>query len=71
MASAGAVCKHVNHVFTQLPYAMTVAAVSAVTYLVAGVTKRWIISLPVGLVILIVCLMGLRGRFAPQSAAEE
>ena len=71
MASAGAVCNHVNHVSTQLPYAMTVAAVSAVTYLVAGVTKRWIISLPVGLVILIVCLMGLRGRFAPQSAAEE
>ena len=71
MASAGAVCNHVNHVSTQLPYAMTVAAVSAVTYLVAGVTKSWIISLPVGLVILIVCLMGLRGRFAPQSAAEE
>ena len=71
MASAGAVCNHVNHVSTQLPYAMTVAAVSAVTYLVAGVTKSWIISLPVGLVILIVCLMGLRGRFAPQPAAEE
>ena len=71
MASAGAICNHVNHVSTQLPYAMTVAAVSAVTYLVAGVTKSWIISLPVGLAILIVCLMGLRGRFTPQSVAEE
>ncbi|MBR2547938.1 MAG: Na+/H+ antiporter NhaC family protein [Eubacterium sp.] len=62
MASAGAVCNHVNHVSTQLPYAVTVAAVSAVTYLVAGLTKNWIISLPVGLVILAVTLMALKGK---------
>ena len=38
MASAGAQCEHVNHVSTQLPYVMTVGAVSFVTYLVAGLT---------------------------------
>lgn len=37
MSSAGAHCNHVNHVTTQIPYAMTVAAVSAVGYLIAGV----------------------------------
>ena len=70
MASAGAVCNHVNHVSTQLPYAMTVAAISFVTYLVAGVTKNWVISLPVGLVILIVCMMILKNRTAKAQAAE-
>ena len=39
MASAGAQCDHVNHVSTQLPYAMLAAAVSFVTYLVAGFVK--------------------------------
>ena len=68
MASAGAVCNHVNHVSTQLPYAMTVAAISFVTYLVAGVTKSWIISLPVGLVILVCCMQFLKNRNAKQAA---
>ena len=68
MASAGAVCNHVNHVSTQLPYAMTVAAISFVTYLVAGVTKSWIISLPVGLVILVGCMQFLKNRNAKQAA---
>ena len=36
MASAGAQCDHVNHVSTQLPYAITCAAVSCVSYIVAG-----------------------------------
>ena len=40
MASAGAQCDHVNHVSTQLPYAMLAAAVSFVTYLVAGFVKN-------------------------------
>ncbi len=66
MASAGAVCNHVNHVSTQLPYAMTVAAISAVTYIVAGLTKNWIISLPVGFVILVVVMMALKGKYTKQ-----
>jgi Na+/H+ antiporter NhaC len=39
MASAGAACDHVNHVSTQLPYALFVAAVSFVSYIIAGLTS--------------------------------
>ena len=56
MASAGAQCNHVNHVSTQLPYAITVAVVSFVTYIVAGFTKSAWISLPVGIVLMLVVL---------------
>ena len=59
MASAGGQCNHVNHVSTQLPYAITVAAVSFVTYIVAGFTKSAWISLPVGVVLLIATLFVL------------
>jgi len=59
MASAGAQCNHVNHVSTQLPYAITVAAVSFVTYIVAGLTQSAWISLPVGAVLMIATIMVL------------
>lgn len=52
MASTGAQCDHINHVSTQLPYAMLVAAVSFVSYIVAGVTQNVFISLPVALVLM-------------------
>lgn len=51
MASTGARCYHINHVNTQLPYAFTTAAVSAVTYVIAGITQS-IIALPIGLVLM-------------------
>ncbi len=60
MASAGAQCNHVNHVSTQLPYAITVAAVSFVTYIVAGFTQSAWISLPVGIVLMVLTLMVLK-----------
>ena len=57
MASAGAQCDHVNHVSTQLPYAISCAVVSGVTYLIAGVLVTagapGIISLPIGIVLMI------------------
>lgn len=59
MASAGAQCNHVNHVSTQLPYAITVAVVSFVTYIVAGLTQSAWISLPVGAVLLVLVLVVL------------
>ena len=59
MASAGGQCNHVNHVSTQLPYAITVAAVSFVTYIVAGLTQSDWISLPVGAVLMILTVMVL------------
>ena len=53
MASAGAQCDHINHVSTQLPYALTVAGVSAVSYIIAGFVPNWIIALPISLVLMI------------------
>lgn len=60
MASAGANCNHVSHVSTQLPYATTVAVVSAISYVIAGYTKNPIIPLVVGVVILLGVLFFLR-----------
>ena len=53
MSSAGAQCDHVNHVSTQLPYALTVAGVSFVTYIVAGLIPSWFVALPVGIVLMV------------------
>lgn len=60
MASAGAQCDHVNHVSTQLPYAILAAAVSFVTYLVAGFVKTAWIALPVGIVLMLITLFVVR-----------
>ena len=60
MSSAGAQCNHVNHVSTQLPYAVYVAAISAVTYIVAGFTKSAIISLIVGIAMTIALTLLIR-----------
>lgn len=60
MASAGAQCKHVNHVSTQLPYAIVAAAVSFVTYIVAGFTQSAWISLPVGIALMLATLLVIR-----------
>ena len=53
MASAGGQCNHINHVSTQLPYALTVAAVSFVCYLIAGFVQNWLITLPIAFVLMI------------------
>ena len=53
MASAGAQCNHISHVSTQLPYAITAAAVSFVAYILAGFIKSWFICLPLGIVLMI------------------
>lgn len=53
MASAGAQCNHINHVSTQLPYAILVAAISCLTYVVAGFIKNPYIPLLVGAMIVI------------------
>ncbi len=52
MASAGSQSNHINHVSTQLPYAMTVAAVSFVTYVIAGFVQS-VIALPIGIALMI------------------
>jgi Na+/H+ antiporter NhaC len=65
LSSTGAGCKHIDHVSTQIPYALTVAIVSFVGYLVAGFTAHLgytvslIITLPITLVMLIIVLLVL------------
>ena len=70
MSSAGAQCNHLNHVSTQLPYAMTCAAISALTYIVAGLTKNLFLSLLVGLVILIAVIYVMSVRSAKEASKE-
>ncbi len=53
MASAGAQCNHVQHVSTQLPYALSVALISFLTYLLAGFVQSAWICLPVGAALVI------------------
>ena len=72
MASAGAQCNHVEHVSTQLPYAITVAGVSFVCYILAGVMQSvglyWWVSLPVGIVLMIGTLFGIKLFLARKAA---
>ena len=60
MASAGAQCDHVTHVSTQLPYALTVAGVSALSYLFAGFVPNAALALPVALALLVGALFLVR-----------
>jgi len=60
MASAGAQCNHVNHVSTQLPYALTVAGVSVVAYVLAGFIQSWLIVLPISILLMIGTLFVIR-----------
>ena len=60
MASAGAQCDHVTHVSTQLPYALTVAAISFVCYVIAGFVPNWYISLPVSCALMAAVLIVIK-----------
>ena len=75
MSSAGAQCNHINHVSTQLPYALTVAGVSFVCFIIAGFVQNWLIALPVGIAIMIGTLFLLkfinRNRIKALKEADE
>ncbi|MBQ9692307.1 MAG: Na+/H+ antiporter NhaC family protein [Clostridia bacterium] len=60
MASAGANCEHVSHVSTQLPYAITVAGVSFVAYILAGFIRNAFIVLPIAIVLMIATLFVIK-----------
>ena len=68
MASAGAQCDHVSHVSTQLPYAVTVAAVSFVAYVIAGFVKTAWIALPVAVALMLATLLVIRSKVKAQTA---
>lgn len=73
MASAGAQCDHVNHVSTQLPYAITVAGVTLVGYLLAGflvwMKRPAIIALPVVILLMVGVLLVIRSKHRAKTAA--
>ena len=60
MASAGAQCDHILHVSTQLPYAMTAAAVSLVSYVITGFLRNWMLCLPIGIALMVCTLLVLK-----------
>ena len=66
MASAGAQCNHVNHVTTQLPYAITVAAVSFVTYVIAGFVQNPFICLPIGIALMVATLLVIKNTIGKE-----
>ena len=70
MASAGAQCFHLNHVNTQLAYALTVAAIAAVSFVVAGFTRSAMFGWIVGIVLVIVVLFILKKREQKKYGAE-
>ena len=69
MSSAGAQCNHINHVSTQLPYALTVAAVSAVGFLLAGFVQNALICLGISIVLMIGVMVVLKLVFGKKKAA--
>ena len=74
MSSAGAQCNHINHVSTQMPYALTCAAVSAVTYVIAGLVRNAAISLLIGFVMMLAVMFIFKvagGNSTPSSAAQN
>nr|MBQ4318025.1 Na+/H+ antiporter NhaC family protein [Clostridia bacterium] len=67
MASTGGRCDHINHVNTQLPYALLVAAVSFVGYIFAGFVQMWFVVLPIMLVVMVALLILLKKQMAKRA----
>ncbi len=61
MASAGAQCEHVNHVTTQLPYAIVAAVVSFISYIIAGFVQSAWIALPIAIALMVITMLVIRG----------
>ena len=68
MASAGAHCYHLNHVFTQLPYALTVAGVSFVSFILAGLIQNVFVNLLIAVVLMVGTLLVIRAIVAKKHA---
>ena len=68
MASAGAHCYHLNHVYTQLPYAITVACVSFVSFLIAGFVQNVVVCLIIAIVLMIATLLVIKAIVSKKNA---
>ena len=64
MASAGAHCYHLNHVFTQIPYALTVAGVAFVSFILAGLIQNVVINLLIAMVLMVATLLVIKAIMA-------
>ena len=60
MSSAGGECNHINHVSTQLPYAISVAGISFVMYVLAGIIQNAVILLPIGIILTVAFLFAVK-----------
>ena len=60
MASAGAHCFHLNHVATQLPYGITVAAVSFVSFIIAGLVQSAVVCMIIAIVLMVATLLVIK-----------
>ena len=68
MASAGAHCYHLNHVFTQLPYALTVAGVAFVSFILAGLIQNVVINLIIAVALMVGTLLVIKAIVAKKHA---
>ena len=68
MASAGAHCFHLNHVFTQLPYALTVSAVAFVSFILAGLIQNVVICLIIAVALMVATLLAIKAIIAKKHA---
>ena len=68
MASAGAHCYHLNHVFTQIPYALTVAGVSLVSFILAGLIQNVFVNLLIAVALMVGTLLVIRAIVAKKHA---
>ena len=71
MSSAGAQVEHVNHVATQLPYAITVACLSFVCFVLAGFIQNWIVCLAIGVVLTVGTLFAIRNVEAQKARIKD
>ena len=69
MASAGAHCYHLNHVSTQIPYGVTVAAVSFVSFIIAGLVQNVVVCMIIAIALMIVTLFVIKAVVAKKHAA--
>ena len=69
MASAGAHCYHLNHVSTQIPYGITVAAVSFVSYIIAGLVQNVVVCMIIAIALLVVTLFVIKAIVAKKHAS--
>ena len=67
----GAQCNHINHVSTQVPYVLTVAAISFVTYIIAGFVQNVVICLVIGILLTLATLVVLKRVFGEKAVVRR